>query len=194
MLPDFSRLTIGTAAPKRNLSEVDGEGGEGGPDMPTWADELLQEFEDKEEAQKEAPARAAAAKAAEENEPARMMAVRAKIAAKEAAAKVKEDREKAARATKLARERALQAADDMRRDAAEKLKDATADSFLKARRAVERAVKAGSSAAMVEILKQAAEKAEKRNRKAWNTWNEEWGPYAMSMKPARVYTLMRDRQ
>lgn len=162
--------------------------------MPFWAGELLQEFEDKEKAQKATPARAAAAKTAEENEPARMMAVRAIIAEKRAAAKVMEDRDKAARATKLARERALQTADDVRRVAAEKLKDATADSFLKARRAVERAVEAGFSAATVEALKQAAANVEKRNQKAWNTWNEEWGPYAMSMKSARVYTLMRDRQ
>ena len=194
MLPDFSRLTIGTAAPKRNLSEVDGEGGEGDPDMPTWADELLQEVEDKEKAQKEAAAREAAAEDAKEQEAAKKMADKAKNEKNNAAAKVNEGKAKEARAAKMAEKRAWQAADDVRREAAEKRKDATAGSFLKARRAVENAINAGASAATVEALKHTAEEADKRNQKAFQAWNEEWGEYALSMKPKRVYTLKKDRQ
>ena len=194
MLPDFSRLTIGTAAPKRNLSEVDGEGGEGDPDVPSWAGELMQEFKDKKKAQKEAPARAEAAKVAEEEAAAKKIADKAKNEKNNAAAEVNAGKVKEEKAANLAKRRVLQAADDVREEAAKKRKNATNHSSLEARRAVRGAVQAGYSAVAVEALKHAARKAEQREREAFQAWNREWGIYAMSMKPARVYVPVKDRK
>ena len=154
----------------------------------------MQEFKDKKKAQKEAPARAEAAKVAEEEAAAKKIADKAKNEKNNAAAEVNAGKVKEEKAANLAKRRVLQAADDVREEAAKKRKNATNHSSLEARRAVRGAVQAGYSAVAVEALKHAARKAEQREREAFQAWNQEWGIYAMSMKPARVYVPVKDRK